>query len=108
MVLAISTVPHHVSCREQETMANKHLKIGIKAWPPFLTIDVDLNGTETPKGFLWEPVEYWQKARNFTFSLVRPPDDRSWGHCEGKNDCKGLLDLVVRKEVDFAIGMYIL
>ena len=65
---------------------------------------MDPNGIETPESLLWEPVEYWQKARNFTFSLVRPPDDQ-WGHCEGKNNSTGLLGLVIRKEVDFAIGM---
>ena len=85
-------------------MTNKHLRIGIKPSPPFLTVDVDQNGTETPRSMLWEPVEYWQKARNFTFTLVRPPDDR-WGHCEGKHNCTGLLGLLIRKEVDFAIGM---
>ena len=105
--LAASIAPHHTSCKKQESMTNKHLRIGIKPSPPFLTVDVDPNGTETPGSMLWEPVEYWQRARSFTFTLVRPPDDR-WGHCVGKNNCTGLLGLVIRKEVDFAIGMYIL
>ena len=47
-----------------------------KPSPPFLTVDVDeSSGAERPRSMLWEPVEFWQRARNFTFSLVEPVEN---------------------------------
>ena len=43
-----------------------------------------------------------QQARNFTFFIVRPPNE-DWGTCNGRNNCSGMIGMVNRREADFAI-----
>ena len=70
-------------------MHNKHFKIG--------TVPHPLND------LIGKFLEYVKNARNCTFKEVIP-DDGLWGNCYGKNNCSGMIGLVDRKEVDFAIG----
>ena len=86
------------------TLHNKHLKMGAVMFPPFLVKSKDDNGQESYSGLLWDLVEYVQKARNCTFTVVIPPDGL-WGNCYGKNNCTGMIGLVSRSEVDFALGI---
>ena len=80
-----------------------HLRMGAVPFPPFLVRNLDKNGQESYSGILWDFVEYIQKARNCTFTVVIPPDEL-WGICYGNNNCTGMIGLVNRREVDFAIG----
>ena len=43
-------------------------------------------------------------SRNVTFSIMRPWP-ASWGSCFGPNNCTGMIGMVNRREVDFALGM---
>ena len=88
----------------QMSLYNKHLKIGAVPFPPYLVRKKDKNGQESYSGILWDFVEYIQKARNCTFTVVIPPDGLG-GNCFGKNNCTGMIGLVNRSEVDFAIGI---
>ena len=94
----------NVSSKRQMTLHNKHLKMGAVMFPPFLVKSKDDNGQESYRGLLWDLVEYVQKARNCTFTVVIPPDGL-WGNCYGNNNCTGMIGLVNRSEVDFAIGI---
>ena len=52
---------------------------------------------------MWELVKFMQRARNFTFEISRPSDGE-WGGCDENNECTGMIGMVSRNEVDFALG----
>ena len=88
-----------VSSARQMTLTNKHLTMAAVPFPPFLV----KNGNGSYSGLLWDLVEYIQKERNCTFKVVIPPDG-FFGNCFAHDNCTGMIGLVNRSEVDFAIG----
>ena len=101
--IVLAAIYGHVLSAKQEKMTNKHLRITHEPWPPFLVSKENPDGSVTLEGPVGECIMFWQKARNFTFTLVRPPDGL-WGYCPEPNNCSGMIGQVDRKEVDFAIG----
>ena len=93
------------SSKEQMTMHNRHFKIGAVPRPPLTIISRDKNGQDVIGGLLGKFFEYLKNARNCTFEVVIP-DDGLWGNCYGKNNCSGMIGLVNRNEVHFAIGNF--
>ena len=71
-------------------------------YPPFLVIETDNNGAKY-SGMIWDLIELIQETRNCTFEVMIPTDLR-WGNCYGINNCTGMIGMVNRKEVDFALG----
>ena len=94
---------HFVSSAKQKTLFNKHLKVGVRPLGPYLVKENNIKGQETFSGLLWDILEYIRKARNCTFSLVIP-SDRKFGYCKGNGTCTGMIGMVNRSEVDFALG----
>ena len=45
-----------------------------------------------------------KEIRNLTLTVVT--GDGQWGQCYNESSCSGMIGMVNRKEVDFAIGMY--
>ena len=100
-----------------DSLLNKHLKVAAEPWKPFFVFycpdgkEKTLNencadeGDETYGGALWDFLKFIQRARNVTFSILRAPD-KAWGVCYEKNNCTGMIGMVNRGEVDFAIGTY--
>ena len=101
--IVLAAIYGQVLSVRQERMTNKHLRITHEPWPPFLTRKENVDGSVSLEGPVGEAIMFWQKARNFTFTLVRPPDGL-WGYCPEPNNCSGMIGQVNRKEVDFAIG----
>ena len=91
------------SSATQITMSNKHLRVGAVPYPPFLVIETDKDGIAKYSGMIWDLIELIQEARNCTFEVMIPTDLR-WGNCYGINNCTGMIGMVNRKEVDFALG----
>ena len=94
----------------KEGLRNKHLTIAAEYWRPFFTYDRRLyhNATILPEtevgGIMWDLVKYMQKARNFTVTLVKGKVEGQWGRCYAVGNCTGMLGMVNRGEVDFALG----
>ena len=89
-----------------EGLKNKHLIIEGEIWRPFFMYDIHENGSTvegTYRGVMWDLLLFMQKARNFTFTMVNKAD-WVWGECFSINNCTGMIGMVNRKEVDFAIG----
>ena len=63
----------------------------------------DCPGERKYGGIMWDFLMFMKEARNFTFTLVHETD-YIWGECYGANNCTGMVGMVNRKEVDFAIG----
>ena len=88
-------------------MVNKHFKVGAHTWPPLLTIKKNGRGGKTISGPVGDYLKYIGEARNCSFTIVTPSDEK-WGHCNGADNCTGVIGLVARKEVDFAINPFTL
>ena len=103
-ILLASCFGCQVSASRKAALSNKHLMVAAEQWPPVLIISKDIKGKDTYSGLVWDFMEYIREARNCTFAIVRPHDGQ-WGVCYGNNNCSGMIGLVNRKEVDFAIGL---
>ena len=89
-----------------QELRNKHLIVEGELWYPFLYFDRDEDGnTSNHKGILWDLLLFMQKAKNFTFTFVSEAD-YEWGQCHSMNDSTGMIGMVTRKEVDFALGKH--
>ena len=96
----------------QSGLRNKHLRIEGEYWRPFLMWECpghgiyweeDCPGERRYEGVMWDFLLFMQRGRNFTFTLVHEAD-YVWGECYEANNCTGMVGMVNRKEVDFAIG----
>ena len=94
-----------VPTTRQMSLANRHFKIGATAWPPLLAIGKNDKGEDTIYGPVGEYLKYLEQARNCSFTIVIPTD-KKWGHCNGSANCTGVIGLVAKKEVDFAINPF--
>ena len=92
------------SSTKQITLSNKHLRIGVVPHPPYLIIRKDKKGQYIYSGLYGDFFDYIKKARNNTIELVIPPD-HLWGNCYDNDNCTGMIGLVSRSEVDFALGI---
>ena len=101
--ILLLTFEKGASASKQEKLTNKHLVIAASSWPPYVELTKGADGKIQVEGFIWEVVKFWLYARNFTYSVVR---QNTFGWCHKPNNCTGLLGMVNRKEVDFALGKY--
>ena len=101
----LSWFERQVSSIKQISMANKHFKVGAHTWAPLLDIKINEKGDNTISGPFGDYLRYIREARNCTFTIVTPPDGK-WGNCNGSDNCTGVIGLVARGEVDFAINPF--
>ena len=87
------------------TLDGKHLIIAAEHWPPYLMISGDL---EQPviSGVMSKVLNYLETSMNFTSTIVRPPDG-TWGILDKESGkWGGMVGMVKRNEVDFALGKF--
>ena len=89
---------------KQEKLTNKHLVIAAEPWPPYLVLTKNDDGEVEAEGYLWDHVKFFLNARNCTYTLMISPHG-TLGYCAMPNNCSGLIGMVNRNEVDFAIGI---
>ena len=106
VVILALTFGTNVSASKQEKLTNKHLVIAAEPWPPYVVMTKNGNGEVEAGGFYWDYVKFWLNARNCTYTLMISPYGTR-GHCTMPNNCSGLIGMVNRNEVDFAIGTVI-
>ena len=100
---------------KQESLRNKHLMVEGEYWYPYLMWkcpdvgydweEEDCPDDRTYDGIMWHLLLFMQRARNFTFTLVH--EDEEWGLCYAKDNCTGMVGMVNRGEVDFALGNHL-
>ena len=95
----IQLLPHVMGATE---LNGKHLTIAAEHWPPYFTISVD-QGNPVFSGVMSLVLEYLQTTLNFTSTIVRPPDG-TWGATDATGQWGGMVGMVNRNEVDFALG----
>ena len=117
MVALASTITNQVLATDNNPLVNKHLKVAAEHFKPYIIFYCNGKemegadkcpdkGTMAYGGALWELLKLVKSARNVTISILRPPTP-SWGYCHGVNNCTGMIGMVNRKEVDFALGIFI-
>ena len=108
LILVTSCFGHTVLSKyAKEGLRNKHLVIEGEYWDPFLMYETDANWTAiegTYYGVMWDLLMFMQQARNFTFEIVSVAN-YVWGSCHEVDNCTGMIGMVNRKEVDFALGI---
>ena len=52
---------------------------------------------------MWELILLMKEIRNLTVTVVT--GESTWGLCYNESSCSGMIGMVNRKEVDFAIGI---
>jgi hypothetical protein len=57
-------------------------------------------------GIVWELFLHMQQSLNFSYTVVRPAD-RKWGCLDENGTWNGMMGMMVRKEADIALGMYL-
>ena len=115
-----STLGVQVPATGLNSLLNKHIKVAAEPWSPFIifycdekeikeTDECPNKGNLTYGGALWELLKLVKQARNVTFSILRPPNKsgEKWGYCHGINNCTGMIGMVNREEVDFALGIFL-
>ena len=111
-VLLLSLVAQ-VSATGENRFLTGHLKVAASPWKPFIIFkcngkelgsreECPEQGNMTYAGAMWELLRLIEIKRNVTFSIV---PTESWGFCYGVNNCTGMIGMVNRREVDFALGM---
>ena len=56
-------------------------------------------------GVMPKILDYLQTSLNFTTSLARP-EDGAWGAVDDQGNWSGMVGMVKRNEVDFALGEF--
>ena len=99
-------IPSVLGTRTSTGLDGKHLIIAAEHWPPYFIISGDL---EHPvfSGVMSLVLRYLQTSLNFTSTIVRPPD-ATWGAFDEESGrWGGMVGMVNRSEVDFALGKFL-
>ncbi|XP_076038813.1 glutamate receptor ionotropic, delta-1-like [Oratosquilla oratoria] len=83
----------------------KHLVIGAEQWVPWLRISKSREGSNVYSGIMHDLLLSMSTALNFTYELRRPPDGL-WGVGFPNGSWSGMMGMVKRREVDFALGPF--
>lgn len=83
-----------------------HLRVAAEQWVPWLRItEVEETGRLTYSGIMHNILLALSSSMNFTYELRRPPDGL-WGVGYPNGTWVGQLGMVMRGEVDFALGPF--
>ena len=87
-----------------EATSNPHFKVAADDWSPFFIVNTS-SVSRPYSGVMFELLKYVQKSLNFTFEIRRPLDGQ-WGYVLENGSVTGMVGMVNRSEVDFALGEY--
>ena len=86
-----------------EGFNGKRLRVAAEQWDPWVVLDSEEAGQTKYSGIMIKILEYLQESLNFTTTIVRPPD-LAWGAIDSNGRWNGMVGMVKRNEVDFALG----
>ena len=80
-------------------------RMAAETWVPYITIFDKSGGVVSYSGVMPKILDYLQTSLNFTTSLARP-EDGAWGAVDDQGNWSGMVGMVKRNEVDFALGEF--
>lgn len=86
------------------SVARAHYIVAGEIWPPWL----ERTNHSDPMGFrgiTWDILLQISHILNFDFTFVQP-EDRKWGTVDQSGMWNGMMGMIQRKEIDFAIGPF--
>ena len=83
----------------------KHLIVAANNWTPYITFKDKGNGTIEYSGFMYDALVFLSESLNFTYKIISSPDGK-WGVGDENGNWNGMLGMVKRNEVDFALGPF--
>ena len=96
-----------INCaREGNVLNGRNLKVAAENWPPFFIIyeHPQYPGYFMYFGVMEQLLQELREALNFTTTVVRPTDG-DWGNYDPvTKSWGGMMGMVYRNEVDFALG----
>ena len=92
-------------CNESHgALSKSHFIVAADDWSPFF--EVNTSSLNNPySGVMFQLLEYVRESLNFTFEIRQPPDGQ-WGYVLENRTVTGMVGMVNRSEVDFALGGY--
>ena len=114
----VATFGLQIQSGSQNHLQNRHLKVAALRVPPFMEYfcngkimrsgDVCPNKNDVAYGgALWELLKLVKQTRNTSFSILKPLR-YNFGVCYGENNSTGMIGMVNRAEVDFALGSFLI
>ena len=88
------------------SITKSHLIVAADDWRPFFEVNIDSQNI-TYNGVMFQLLEFVQKSLNFTYE-IRQPSDGQWGFVNNNGTVTGMVGMVSRNEVDFALGPFAL
>ena len=83
-----------------------HFVVAADDWRPFFEVNMN-SANKSYNGVMFQLLEYVQKSLNFTYE-IRQPADGQWGFVNKNGTVTGMVGMVSRNEVDFALGPFAL
>lgn len=81
-----------------------HFIVAGEIWPPWLE-RTNQSGSMGFQGITWEILLRVSDILGFDFTFVQPEDGK-WGSIDQSGEWNGMMGMIQRKEVDFAIGPF--
>ncbi|XP_068216603.1 glutamate receptor 4-like [Palaemon carinicauda] len=81
------------------------IKIAAETWVPYTIVTTNADGTIDISGPMGQVVDMFAQFFDVDYTLVRPPDGL-WGAKQPNGSWNGMMGMVHRKEVEFAVGPF--
>ncbi|XP_068228772.1 glutamate receptor ionotropic, kainate glr-3-like [Palaemon carinicauda] len=88
-------------------LRGRHLKVGADVWNPWVSIKEEPDGSLISTGIAVDFLNIIASVLNFTYTVIKPLDGE-WGRDLGNGTFSGMIGMCQRKEVDLAIGPFVL
>ncbi|XP_064111335.1 glutamate receptor 1-like [Macrobrachium nipponense] len=82
-----------------------HIRIAAETWVPYTIVTDKPDGTLEISGPMGHVVNMFAQFYGFDYTLIRPPDGL-WGAKQPDGSWNGMMGMVDRKEVEFAVGPF--
>ena len=86
-------------------LTKNHFIVAADDWSPFFEVNAESSSDKPYSGIMLQLLEYVRESLNFTYEIRRPPDGQ-WGFVHKNGTVTGMVGMVNRSEVDFALGGY--
>ena len=103
IVLIWSSIWSSLGTAARQSINGKTLRMAAEHWEPWVTIR-EMSDSASYSGVSWKILEYLQDSLHFSTIITRPLD-QTWGAPDENGVWGGMVGMVKRNEVDFALGL---
>ena len=104
VILTYNILRHNDVEGSKDNFNGMRFRMAAETWEPFILVSEESGGISY-SGIMPKILDYLQVSLNFTTSVARPPDG-GWGAIDDRGNWGGMVGMVKRNEVDFALGEF--